>query len=116
MLEALANSIAWGSIKGAPPETLPVFPMRNGADRAFRTETRALLRHELRDRKQLRRLARRLRSYGDDPLWVLLVDIMRSDTEKHIRILRLILSGDARIGWSRFLYEWRIRVRRFWSS
>jgi len=31
---------------------------------------------------QLRRLRRRLRSYGDAPLWGLLVNLMRSDTEK----------------------------------
>ena len=90
VLEELANTIAWGWTKGVPEEVVPVFP-RDGEDGALRAETRALLGHELRDRTQLRRLRKRLRSYNDAPVWGLLVDLMRSDTEKHIDILRFIL-------------------------
>jgi bacterioferritin (cytochrome b1) len=90
VLEELANTIAWGWTKGVPEEVVPVFP-RDGNERALRAETRAFLGHELRDRIQLRRLRKRLRSYGDAPVWGLLVDLMRSDTEKHIDILRFIL-------------------------
>ncbi len=90
VLEELANTIAWASMKGEPDEVIPVFP-RDGDDRALRAETRVLLEHEMRDRAQLRRLRRRLRSYGDVPPWSLLVDLMRSDTKKHIDILRFIL-------------------------
>jgi bacterioferritin (cytochrome b1) len=90
VLEELANTIAWGWTKGVPEEVVPVFP-RDGDERALRAETRVFLGHELRDRIQLRRLRRRLRSYGDAPVWGLLVDLMRADTEKHIDILRFIL-------------------------
>jgi bacterioferritin (cytochrome b1) len=90
VLEELANTIAWGWTKGVPEEVVPGFP-RDGDERALRAETRAFLGHELRDRIQLRRLRKRLRSYGDAPVWGLLVDLMGSDTEKHIHILRFIL-------------------------
>jgi hypothetical protein len=90
VLGELANTIAWGWMKGAPEEVVPVFP-KDGDDWALRAETRALLGHELRDRAELRRLRRRLHSYGDAPPWGLLVDLMRSDTKKHIDILRYIL-------------------------
>jgi hypothetical protein len=106
ILEDLANTIAWGWTKGVPEEVVPVFPM-DGKDGALRAETRALLGYELRDRTQLRRLRRRLRSYGEAPLWGLLVDLMRSDTEKHIDILRFILRITSRrrlpisFGWRR---------------
>jgi len=95
VLEELANTIAWGWTKGVPDEVVPVFP-RDGEDGALRAETRALLRHELRDRTQLRRLRRRLRSYGEAPSWGLLVDLMRLDTKKHIDILRFILRHASR--------------------
>ncbi len=95
VLEDLANTIAWGWTKGVPEEVVPVFP-QDGEDGALRAETRALLEHELRDRAHLRRLRRRLRSYGEAPLWGMLVDLMRSDTEKHIDILRFILRTTSR--------------------
>ena len=53
-----------------------------------------LLEHELRDRTQLRRLRRRLRTYGDVAMWELLIDLMRSDTDKHICIFRFVLSNE----------------------
>lgn len=114
MLEALANTIAWGSIDG-PSVTLPAFPHRHATSGELRTETRALLRHEVRDRTQLRKLGRRLRSYGDAPMWNLLVDVMRTDTEKHIRILQLILTGDTRTGVPKQLSKWKGYLRRLWS-
>lgn len=93
VLEDLANTIAWGWVKGAPGQVVPVFPTRYRGDETLRSETQALLDHELRDRHQLRRLRRRLRSFGDVALWELLIDLMRSDTDKHVRILRLILNN-----------------------
>jgi hypothetical protein len=98
LLEDLANTIAWGSVKGGPEHVLS-FPVRFH-DEALRSETRALLRHELRDRTQLRRLRRRLRAYGDVASWQLLIDSMRLDTTKHIHILRFIL-------------DYEVRTRRF---
>ena len=94
VLEELANAIAWGHVKGAPEQVVPPVPTRYRGDEALRSETRALLNHELRDRIQLRRLRRRLRTCGDVGMWELLIDLMRLDTDKHIRILRLILSNE----------------------
>ena len=91
LLEGLANTIAWGGLKGTPDQTVPTFPHAFGRDDALESETRALLNHELRDRVELRRIRRRLSSYGDVALWELLIDLMRSDTDKHIRIFRFIL-------------------------
>jgi hypothetical protein len=94
VLEGLANTIAWGSVKGTPEQVVPSFPIRFQGNAAFRSETQALLHHERRDRSQLRKLRRRLRTYGDDASWELLIDLMRSDTAKHIRILRFILASE----------------------
>jgi len=110
VLEELANTIAWGWTKGVPEEVVPVFS-RDCEDAALRAETRALLGHELRDRTQLRRLRRRLRSYGDAPLWGLLVNLMRADTEKHIDILRFILRITSRRR-STPSFFWRRAYRR----
>ena len=94
VLEDLANTIAWGSVQGTPGHVVPSFPVRFRGNPAFRSETQALLHHELRDRTQLRRLRRRLRTYGEVASWELLIDLMRSDTAKHIRILRFILANE----------------------
>jgi len=96
VLEDLANTIAWDSISGKPDQFVPAFPTKYGGDEALRSETQALLEHELRDRTQLRKLRRRLRTYGDVAMWELLIDFMRSDTDKHIRIFRFILSNQTR--------------------
>jgi bacterioferritin (cytochrome b1) len=98
LLEDLANTIAWGGVKEAPEQVVPHFPTKYRIDAALRSETQALLGHELRDRTQLRKLRRRLRSHGDVTMWELLIDIMRLDTDKHIRILRLILSNESSPG------------------
>jgi hypothetical protein len=94
VLEDLANAIAWGYVKGAPEQVVPPVPTKYRGDEALRSETRALLNHELRDRIQLRRLRKRLRTCGDVAMWELLIDLMRLDTDKHVRILRLILSNE----------------------
>ena len=57
-------------------------------------ETRALLREEERDKKELRKLRRQLEPYADTTVWALLVDLMIHDTEKHARILRFILAHE----------------------
>src|ERR1035441_10750529 len=51
VLEDLANTIAWGSVKGAPEQVVPYFPWKNRCDEDLRSETQALLEHELRDRR-----------------------------------------------------------------
>ena len=49
----------------------------------------------MQDRIRLRRIRRRLSRYGDVALWELLIDLMLSDTDKHIRIFRFILRNQA---------------------
>ncbi len=91
MLGELANTIAWGHLGDHGRAELPHEGSTHGApDRELWMETRSLLRHERRDRRQLRALKRRVRRYGDVPLWQLLIDLMRRDTEKHVTILRFI--------------------------
>src|ERR1019366_8617193 len=94
VLEDLANTIAWGWVKGTPEQVVPHFATKSGGDETLRSETQALLGHELRDRTQLRRLRWRLRTHGEVAMWELLIDLMRLDTDKHIRILRAILSHE----------------------
>jgi hypothetical protein len=53
-------------------------------------QTKRLLASEKKDRAELRRLRRRLRSYSGT-IWPLLIDLMRSDTQKHIHILRYLV-------------------------
>jgi hypothetical protein len=105
VLEDLANTVAWGRINAGPTDVVPVYPEAIASDSALKSETRKLLRHELHDRTALRRLRRRLRSFGDAPLWVLLIDLMLADTAKHIKILRFVLRGEGagRRLWSRLL-------------
>ena len=98
VLEDLANTIAWGGLKGTPEQVVPHFATTCRGDEALRSETQALLAHELRDHTQLRRLRRRLRTNGEVATWELLIDLMRLDTDKHIRILRAILSHETTPG------------------
>jgi len=98
VLGDLANTIAWGFVKGTPEQVVPHFATKSGGDETLRSETQALLGHELRDRTQLRRLRRRLRTHGEVAMWELLIELMQLDTDKHIRILRLILSNETSPG------------------
>ncbi len=115
MLEELANTIAWGHL-GDQALQLPLEAGgRARPDRVLRAETRSLLRHERRDRRQIRALGRRLRRYGDEALWGLLIELMRLDTEKHVSILRFI-ERDNRPGRLDGLWRTSARLRRVWSS
>ncbi len=91
VLEELANAIVWGGLRAGPDNAVPELSARFTCDDVLQSETRALLNHELQDRTRLRKLRKSLGQYGDVALWDLLIDIMQSDTEKHIRILRFIL-------------------------
>jgi hypothetical protein len=53
-------------------------------------ETKRLLDHEKGDAVELKRLRKELRDLEDTTLWVLLVEVMMRDTEKHIAILRFV--------------------------
>jgi hypothetical protein len=88
VLAEIAEAIAWGGVADARP-SIPRL-VEGGADAELIEETRELLKSEKRDRAELRRLRRRLRSYSGT-VWPLLVDLMMRDTQKHTRILRYIV-------------------------
>jgi len=50
----------------------------------------ALLEFERRDLVQLKSIARSIRDVRDGSIWGLVLDVMRADTDKHIRILTFI--------------------------
>jgi hypothetical protein len=93
LLGEIANAIGWPWEND--PSALPDLTVRRqeSAD-ALIKETRALLREEERDKKELRKLRRKLEPYADTTVWALLVELMILDTEKHARILRFILDHE----------------------
>lgn len=94
LLGEIANAIGWswdGERAGVAPDL--EFGRRESKE-ALIEETRALLREEERDKKELRRLRRKLEPYSETTVWALLVDLMIHDTEKHARILRFILDHE----------------------
>lgn len=94
LLGEIANAIGW-SWEGGRPAALPNMGLgRREPHEALISETRALLREEERDKKELRKLRRKLEPYADTTVWALLVDLMIHDTEKHARILRFILDHE----------------------
>lgn len=52
--------------------------------------TRRLLEVERDDAKALKDLAKKYKPYKDTTMWGLLVELMRLDTEKHIKILKFM--------------------------
>jgi len=94
-LAEIAEAIAWGTLTNPGPAVPRSGPGDVDGDAEFSAQTRALLESEKRDRAELRRLRRRLRSYTGT-LWPLLVDLMLLDTEKHTRILEFVAGRDAR--------------------
>jgi len=88
VLAEIAHAIAWGTVREARPAVPRL--VEGGADAEFVKQTKRLLASEKKDRAELRRLQRRLRSYSGT-IWPLLIDFMRSDTEKHIHILRYLV-------------------------
>jgi rubrerythrin len=56
-------------------------------------ETRRLLELEKRDSQELSRLKRQLTKVDDTEWWAVLVEVMRLDTKKHVRLLELIEEG-----------------------
>ena len=88
VLGEIAHAIAWGSLTGAVPAVPRV--VEGGGDNELVEETKTLLASEKKDRTELRRLHRRLRSYHGT-IWPLLIDLMQRDTDKHMRILRYIV-------------------------
>lgn len=88
VLTQIAHTIAWGSLNN-PDGGVPRM-IEGGGDGALVEQTRKLLATEKKDRAELRRLRRRLRTYSGT-IWPLLIDLMLLDTEKHMRILRHVV-------------------------
>lgn len=94
LLGEIANAIGW-SFEADRAGPLPHLEVgRRESNEALLAETRALLREEERDKRELRKLRRKLEPYADTTVWALLVDLMIHDTEKHARILRFILDHE----------------------
>jgi hypothetical protein len=90
MLVEMANAIAWGWSKLSPEPAVPELPAPQTVDQELVETAQALLRIERRDQAELKKLRKELDEVADTTLWALLVDLMRLDTEKHIRILRFL--------------------------
>lgn len=67
---------------------VPYLDVHRG-DSGILEETRRFLAIERRDRAEMRKLGHKVRESGD-VLDTFLIDLLRADTEKHIRILRFI--------------------------
>ncbi len=88
LLAELGNAIAWGST-GLPQATaVPRLPASISG--ALLEQTRLLLKSEEADARALRRIRKELRPFADTTLWVLVIDLMLLDTNKHATILRFL--------------------------
>jgi len=90
LLVEMANAIAWGLIDESADPVLPDMTHKDASNRALAEETQRLILAEEYDHVELKRLRKRLRTFKNTSLWELIVDLMLLDTEKHIRILRLV--------------------------
>ena len=52
--------------------------------------TERLLQNEKDDARELKRLRKEIRDFENTTLWVLLVELMQRDTDKHIALLRFV--------------------------
>lgn len=89
VLEQLANTVRFQATLDDRGAHLPYLDVHRGRDRALLEETRRFLAIERRDRAQLKHLAKSIRGSGGE-LEAFVVDLLRSDTERHVAILRFI--------------------------
>ena len=90
MFKELAASIEHTSqldVEGAPLP--PVAGLRADRDRVVEL-TRRLIEMEEHDARELKHLSKELKDVRDTTMWALVVDLMRDDTEKHLKILRFM--------------------------
>jgi len=90
LLVEMANAIAWGLIDQSTDPVLPDMTHKDAGNPALAEETQRLIQAEEHDHVELKRLRKHLRRFKNTSLWELIVDLMLLDTEKHIRILRLV--------------------------
>lgn len=88
-LSQLADTVRISAELTREPSPIPSIDF--GADReAILSATDKFLAVEKADNRELRRLSKELRDVRDTTLWVLVLDLIRADNEKHRRILRFI--------------------------
>jgi hypothetical protein len=86
----LASSLeADASFSGAEP-AVPTMDFHRADRVAIHDVTDRLLDHERADETELKRLQQQLRGVNGTTLWVLLVELMQRDTEKHIAVLTFV--------------------------
>ena len=89
LFEQWANSLRAFPLEADGPDAVPAVHAEADPERVVNVAGRLLLvEHD--DEKELRKLRRELGDVEDTTLWALLVDLMRLDTEKHIRILEFL--------------------------
>lgn len=87
MVRALEGARTWKHMEPSVPERT-TDPLGQDVQRI----TEQFLEAERDDRRELKKLRRKLSPVEDTTLWALLVDLMALDTEKHVRILETIAS------------------------
>lgn len=74
----------------APVPPIPVTGLDPAERERILDVTSRFLEHERHDFKELSKLAKELRPVRETTLWHLLIQLVRADTEKHIKILEFI--------------------------
>jgi len=94
LLVEMANAMAWGTPSASPDRATP--SVSASLDPELDKMTRKLRRAEEADYRKLRRLRRRVSTFGDTNMWALLVELMMLDTKKHATMLRFLERRDRR--------------------
>jgi rubrerythrin len=94
LLVEMANAMAWGTRSASPDRATP--SVSGSLDRELGEMTRKLRRAEEADYRKLRRLRRRVSTFGQTNMWALLVELMMLDTQKHATMLRFLERRDRR--------------------
>jgi rubrerythrin len=89
ILVELANTVRAEATLEKRGTQVPYLDVRRG-DTALLEATRRFLAVERKDRAELKHLSRKLRAGSDGSLSVFVVDLLRSDTDRHIKVLRFI--------------------------
>ena len=92
LLVEMANAMAWGTASVSPDRATPA--VSPTIDRELAEMTTRLRRAEEADYRKLRRLRRRVGTFGESTMWALLVELMMLDTKKHATMLRFLERRD----------------------
>lgn len=86
ILMELANTVRAEATMEERGRVIPTVDVKS-SDAALLESTRRFLAVERRDHAELKRLARRVRANSESPLAVMMVDLLLSDTRRHIKLL-----------------------------